>query len=176
MKNTCEVFPGRFVVVFLRTKKDGPQKAMLIDECDLERTLALGYSIFACGQKKTRKPCAAFHETVDGKQKTIWFHRWLMDAPAGVLVDHLNGNTLDNRRTNLRLATNVQNNLNIHGATGRSRSGIRGVSPYGKSGKYRARIGIGNRTVCLGTFRNIEDARRAFNEKLHEIDPLARTA
>jgi hypothetical protein len=64
----------------------------------------------------------------DGKRLTLYLHRLLTDAPPHLKVDHVNGDTLDNRRHNLRLATNQQNMENRpKGANRNSKSGIRGV-------------------------------------------------
>jgi len=54
----------------------------------------------------------------DGIKKTIRLHRLIMNAPEGMVVDHKNGNRLDNRRINLRVCTIVENSRNVHGAKG----------------------------------------------------------
>lgn len=46
------------------------------------------------------------------KPQTIYLHRWLMDCPPELQVDHINHNTLDNRRGNLRIVTRTQNRIN----------------------------------------------------------------
>ena len=47
-----------------------------------------------------------------GKKKEVYMHRFLMDAPRGKVVDHLNGDGLDNRRANLRICTQKENLAN----------------------------------------------------------------
>ena len=61
---------------------------------------------------------------------SVYLHRYLLDAPNDMVVDHINHNTLDNRRENLKLCTNQENNENRDGAYSTSRTGIRGVSVH----------------------------------------------
>lgn len=60
----------------------------------------------------------------------ISLHRFLLDAPKGKYVDHINHDTLDNRRSNLRIVSNQKNNTNREGAYVTSKTGIRGVSVH----------------------------------------------
>ncbi len=57
-----------------------------------------------------------------------YLHRVIMDAPKGVYIDHIDGNPLNNRRANLRLCSNQENNAHRNGAYKTSKSGMRGVS------------------------------------------------
>ena len=56
----------------------------------------------------------------DGKRKSILLHREIMNTPKGLLTDHLNGNGLDNRRANLRVCTNRENQINRRGNINRT--------------------------------------------------------
>ena len=80
--------------------------------------------------------------------KTIYMHRIILDAPIGVMVDHVNGNGLDNRRQNLRLATKSQNNANRNGY--QNRTGFRGVEPHKK--RFIAVIWINHKRKNVGRF------------------------
>lgn len=74
-------------------------------------------------------------------RKTTYMHRFLLDAPDGMYVDHINHDTLDNRRANLRLVSNQENNTNRNGAYNTSKTGIRGVSVH-KTGAHKGRHGL----------------------------------
>lgn len=74
------------------------------------------------------------------------------------IVDHVNGDTLDNRRANLRVASASQNMAN---RPGRSRCGYRGVTS--SEGAYRAQICPDGQRKYLGTFRTAEAAARAYD-------------
>lgn len=88
-----------------------------------------------------------------------------MDAKKGEIIDHINGNKTDNRLSNLRKVTKSLNNYNRlnHNKLGR---GIY-FDKYGQ--RYRAVISHNNKTEKLGSFKNIDDAKKAYNKRAVEI-------
>lgn len=97
-----------------------------------------------------------------GSLKTIRMHRLILGATGRhVLVDHKNGNTLDNRRENLRLCTTGENIQNQK-AHANSFTGVKGVCLFRK--KFRAEIQFDKNRVYLGAFEDIKDALLAYNE------------
>ena len=84
--------------------------------------------------------------TIEGY--TILMHRYIMNAPNNLMVDHINHNTLDNRKDNLRLCTSSQNNINrkINGYTIRD------------GNKYEVSIRIDGKPTYLGRFDSKEEA------------------
>lgn len=100
-----------------------------------------------------------------GKRKYIYLHRFILNAKTEQIVDHINGNKDDNRRENLRLVDKKLNNYNkpIKNNLGR---GIY-FDTYGKN--YRACISHNNKTLKLGRFKTIEEAKLAYNIKAKEI-------
>lgn len=98
---------------------------------------------------------------LDGSRR-MYLHREIMPAPPGMVVDHINHDTLDNRKGNLRLCTSGQNNSHRKGAQKNSKSGIRGVFWHKLAGKWRAGIRVNGRTIHLGLFVNKSDAAAAY--------------
>jgi hypothetical protein len=96
----------------------------------------------------------------------IYLHREILNAPPECEVDHINGNTFDNRRLNLRLCTHAQNIRNSHKVPGRS--GYRGVWPTA-SGRWQAMIKSDYRRRYLGTFDTPEEAYARYCEKAREL-------
>jgi len=90
--------------------------------------------------------------------------RLLLRCPAGFEADHINGDTLDNRRENLRTVTKAQNNMNRKCAFGVSR--FKGVShlPGGKK-PWRAMIGTGGRNLHIGYFDSERGAAEAYDRE-----------
>lgn len=71
-------------------------------------------------------------------EKKIGLHRFIMNPPDGMVVDHIDGNTLNNLRTNLRICTHSQNLKNA-AVRSTNRTGFKGVSSTpNPNGKYRA--------------------------------------
>jgi len=83
------------------------------------------------------------------------------------LVDHINGNGLDNRRGNLRLATTAQNMAAA--PFYHSISGYRGVVLAKASGRFRALIKSNQKQIVLGTFDTAEEAARAYDQKALDL-------
>ncbi len=89
---------------------------------------------------------------------TVKLHRALLDAPKGMQVDHINGNGLDNRRSNLRLCTQVENRRNSQKQTG-SISEFKGVSKQkGRDKAWTASLYVGNKRYMRYFFTELEAA------------------
>lgn len=99
---------------------------------------------------------------VKGKQKIISLHRLIMNASHGIQVDHINGNTLDNRILNLRLCSQ-KNNIQNQKIRKNNTSGYKGVYSKTKN-KWGACIGVNNKLIHLGSYDNKHDAALAYNE------------
>ena len=105
----------------------------------------------------------------DGSRETVRLHRVVLARSLQLTldpaqkVDHENGNGLDNRRCNLRLATSTQNARN-RAIQRNSKSGVRGVSWHEATHKWRARIMVHGVSIELGYFDQIEDAATARQE------------
>jgi len=94
---------------------------------------------------------------------TVRLHRLIMDCPKGLVVDHINGDSLDNRRANLRLATQAQNLYNRKKKKNTSSQFI-GVS-FNKSHRYwGSQIKVNGKALWLGSFDNEIAAAKAHDE------------
>lgn len=100
---------------------------------------------------------AAKMGVTDGQRVVIRMHRELLDAPKGTYVDHINGDKLDNRKTNLRFATHQQNCHNTK-VKKRNKLGLKGVCLHKLSGLYIARIKAHGKTHYLGYYKTPEEA------------------
>lgn len=93
--------------------------------------------------------------------KRVYMHREITNCPPGLVVDHINGNTLDNRRTNLRICTERQNRYN---SLTDSLSGYKGVSLCGPD-MYRARIQHPEYgEIYLGRYKDPQEAADAYDK------------
>lgn len=96
--------------------------------------------------------------------KDVLLHRYLFDSD--ILVDHINRDKLDNRKSNLRSATYQQNAWNSCKCSNNS-TGYKGVSPC--DGRFRAGIKIDGKERFIGLFDTPEKAAMAYNEIAQKI-------
>lgn len=95
-------------------------------------------------------------------------HRAIVAPPGDMEVDHINGNTLDNRRSNLRVCTSSQNKANSRIRSDNT-SGFRGVSSYKRGRSWTSGIGFKGKWIFIGRFSDPMDAARAYDIKAREI-------
>ena len=126
-------------------------KSFLIDVADFEKVSQYNWGISGPGY------CSAF---IDGKQ--VLMHRFLM-GDEGEVIDHINGDKLDNRRSNLRRATARQNTHNSRKPSNNT-SGVKGVWKT-RNNKYCAEV-AGKK---IGYFNTAEEAARKYDEKAREL-------
>jgi hypothetical protein len=101
--------------------------------------------------------------------RTVQMHRLIMNVTLGdkVIVDHINGDRLDNRRSNLRIATVAQNSRNTRLSRLNS-SGYKGVSWRSREQRWMARITRNGKSRYLGYFATAEEAARAYDAAARE--------
>lgn len=100
------------------------------------------------------------------KAKRYYLHRLLMASNPRLVVDHKNGNPLDNRTRNLRLATVSQNGANVPKLS-TNKSGLKGVVKHGD--RFRAYIHKNRKTKYLGTFDTAKEAACEYDKQAKKL-------
>lgn len=161
---------GDHVAVFVR-RQNGDQFEFLIDTEDLPliRTLSNTYSIANCSGKYYAK---GYRRVGVRRYQKPYVHRMILDAPSGMVVDHINGDGLDNRRSNLRIVTQSENLQNRRGPMTNSRSGIRGVFRRSDCDRWEAQVVLGRRKY-RSLHPTIEEAEAAVREMRRKLLPYS---
>jgi len=102
------------------------------------------------------------HERAKGQ--IVWMHRSILPPPEGMCIDHINNNSLDNRKANLRLATPAQNARNRRKMAVKTSSKYKGVSYHAGQRKWCAAIRVNGQYKYFGLFQNEIDAAKAYDE------------
>lgn len=131
----------------------------IIDEDDYERL-----SLHTWYHYKNEKYA---YTRIDGKK--IYMHRFVMNAQSGQIIDHINGDTLDNRKQNLRFCTRAENSYNSKSRS-RASSKYKGVTFDGSRKKWLVYITVDKKRFYIGAFTCEGAAANAYNyyaEKYH---------
>jgi DNA polymerase-1 len=98
------------------------------------------------------------------KNRVIYMHREVIKAPNDLLADHINRNSLDNRKANLRPATHAQNVQNrTKNRNGKYSSKYKGVTWNSGSKFWQAKIRVNGRRTFLGSFDSESKAAKAYD-------------
>lgn len=109
----------------------------------------------------------------DSSGNRIYLHRWIMNAPKGMHVDHINGDGLDNRKSNLRIVTCSENARNRHNHDPGA-SGFFGVSSISTSKSWRAYTHVDKKQVMIGVWPTAELAASARDFYVSEFHKTSR--
>lgn len=150
---------GQILAVLFCPSASGAVFGVTVDIEDLPRILGRGF--WQIHNFKSSHPgkvaLYAFRNKRAGGVELL--HRFLLGAQRGVLVDHQDHRTLDNRKTQLRCATRFQNSQNARPRRDSS-TGLKGITPGGS--RYRARIMANGKRISLGSFPTAEEAALAY--------------
>ena len=128
----------------------------LVDLMDIEKVLKYRWYLGPSGYAQN-------------KNKRIRLHRYIMGlADDSLVIDHINHDKLDNRKSNLRICTHSENHA-ARRIQSNNTSGYKGVTYDKARSKYEVQIKFNGKKYFVGRFRNIIDAALAYNEKALEL-------
>ena len=144
---------GRFLIIYsigatlIKLNLDG--KEVLVDDEDASKIQLYKWKLFVA-KSAVDKGYFYFRATVDfkGKRVRMFLHRFIMECDTEMFIDHIDGNTLDNRKGNLRVCTRTENTRN-RTTLKRNISGYRGVSYRVKHKRWYASIKYNRHTYWL---------------------------
>ncbi len=137
---------------FVVRRRNGSEYVVVVDAEDFDRVTALTWGLDHRGYvTRSRRG--------EGGMK---LHRFVLGLnPGDPMVDHRDGDKLNNRKENLRLSTPVENGANLAEVNNRGKSRYRGVTWHASSGKWRAEARVNRKSVSLGLHATEEDALEA---------------
>lgn len=137
-------------------------KAAIVDDVDFLQLNQWKWRVSSRGY--ARRTITVFeHQNGKRKIREIYMHRLILNTPDGFLTDHINGDPLDNRRCNLRICTNAENQHNqLIRSTKSSR--YKGVGWRERENRWMAKIRVNGQTIHLGYFATEEDAAVAYDK------------
>ena len=119
----------------------------------------------------------AFFVDAEGVKSSLRMHRLFLSPEDSEVIDHIDGNGLNNRRNNIRICSVTENNWNTK-VSRANRSGYAGVHWDRRKGKWRASIGFKGKDIHLGRFKDPMKAHEAYLRALAEyrgsFSPLLR--
>lgn len=172
MKNDYEI-RGDITAIIINSPKYGRKESLInTNKLDVVKDFPNSWCLKF---KKTEKMfyVQGSAPVVNGKQKTVVFHRWITNAPDGMEVDHKNHDGLINLDDNLRICTHAENKQNLKGSYKNSKSGIRGVVWNKCSRKWQAHIKINGKQIHLGLFDDIIEAEKVVVKARSEKMPYS---
>lgn len=170
MKNDYEI-RGDIVVIFLK-RRSGETIETFIDLDDLPILLSIPVTWFAHKDNYTGKFYVRYTKRSHGKQKTILMHRVLTNAVDGQVVDHFDGNTLNNRtKTNIKAVSPSENHQNRKFYKNNT-SGCTGINWIKSTERWRAALVLNGKPVTQKNFISYEEAVKYMNDirKKHHVN------
>lgn len=131
-------------------------KVAIVDDEDFETLNKFHWSLMVAGY-------AYREEWNKMKRKKFTMHREIMSSKTNDVIDHKNGNPLDNRKENLRLCTQMENCRN-QSIKSSNKSGYKGVSWDKRAGKWSAFLTVNYKHIFGGYFEDVKKAAESYNK------------
>jgi len=103
------------------------------------------------------------------RRKDLKLHRLIMSAQPGQIIDHINGNKRDNRKSNLRFCTQAENCRNNQNVRKNKTSKYKGVSWCEPRKAWLAQIQLNKKKTMIGLYKTQEEAAKAYDKKALEL-------
>lgn len=147
----------------------GGKEFALVDEADFEYLNQWKWKL-SSGRAVRTKHVGTVGDWRNGKRKdvTIHMHRLVMDAPEGLEVDHIDGNPLNNQKSNLRLCSHEENRRN-NKMYASNKSGFKGVSYSARHDKWITYIRFMNKSYNLGIFSDRIEAALEYDNVARQL-------
>ena len=189
IKNRYDIDEGGVATIYVDSVKYGTQKVSLLtkDLIEIDQwasqshvnakgewsvTLVKGKGSTFYASIGILNPKGGWRVDAQGRHRrktSVKVHRLIMKPDDGLVVDHIDGNGLNNLRENLRVCTNAENSRNARQYK-KTASKFKGVSRAdSKSKPWKARLKYNYKEVHIGIFKTQEEAARAYDEKAKEL-------
>lgn len=148
------------------SRRNGEAFEVLFDSDDFEKVSAYHWHVIG---KKT-SPYVRGRNEITGS-KSIAIHRLIMGFPEEMVIDHVNHNVHDNRKQNLRIISNGENQQNLKGARSYSKSGARGVHWCERDQRWVCQIRVGGKCLYQRKFADFGKAVSEITKARFELMP-----
>lgn len=152
MKNRYEIIGDTAKIEVVR--KDGSTHYVLVDADMVGKINETFNSVYIC---KKRNTYYAVGSTKGNSYLKVFLHRFVTNAPDGMVVDHIDGNGLNNKRSNLRVTDNSLNIAN-QPRKGQSNSGIKNIYWCNRYKKYKVQFRLNGKSISLGYHKDLSKA------------------
>lgn len=152
-------------------KKDGEVIEVLVDTDDVCRIKKHNWYTVNYTTANSLYVCTTiYYGIIDGKiNNTVkLLHSFIMDVDKGTILDHVDTDTLNNKKCNLRLSSIKQNSQNRRGKNINNTSGYRNVSWSNRESKWLVQVQVDGKNKCLGKFENVDEAGKFANDMRHK--------
>ncbi|MBB5150284.1 HNH endonuclease [Ureibacillus thermosphaericus] len=149
MKNNYK-FYNDYVVIYANCK--GETMEILIDKDDFDKVNEFS------GTWSAKKDGNTHYAEIRNGKSFIKIHRLIMNYNGNKVIDHKNGNGLDNRKSNLRIVTHKVNSRNRKPSKN-NKSGVTGVGYNKSSNKWEVQIKVDGKSKYLGLFNELQEAK-----------------
>lgn len=139
-------------------------KFVMVDDCDFEHLIKFRWHIL---KGKRTNYCKIMTGKRDNR-KSVLMHRFLLNPSKGMEVDHVDGNGLNNQKSNLRICTAAQNRSNQIRNRPNKTSKFKGVSWNRESKKWVSNIQHNKNPMFLGFFSNEIEAAKSYDQAAKE--------